>query len=263
MPTGAGDPMRPSSVTYKSIVAYDGTEFEGFQRQKRGIRTVQASLETALRELGWQERSIRAAGRTDRGVHARGQVISYQLRWKHDPPTLTRALNSLLPGDIAIRETANAPVDFHPRFSASSRCYRYSCFVDPFRQPLFERYALRLRQMPDVELMREAASLLIGEHDFRAFGPAPHPEGTTLRTVLHADWSQVEGGRLMFDIEANAFLQHMVRRIVALLLEIGFERMAQRELELLLEEAGARWQGALAVPSGLCLESVRYLSDSN
>jgi tRNA pseudouridine38-40 synthase len=263
MPTGAGDPMRPSSVTYKSIVAYDGTEFEGFQRQKQGIRTVQASLEAALAELGWRESSIRASGRTDRGVHARGQVISYQLQWKHGQHVLTRALNSHLPRDIAVRETAIAPVDFHPRFSASSRCYRYSCFVDPLRQPLFERYALHLWQAPNVELMRDAARLLIGEHDFRVFGPAPHPEGTTLRTVLHADWSEIKDGWLAFDIEANAFLQHMVRRIVALLLEIGYERVSRRELEMLLEDPGARWQGAMAAPSGLCLESVRYPSSSD
>jgi tRNA pseudouridine38-40 synthase len=263
MTTGAGDPMRPSSVTYKSIVAYDGTEFEGFQRQKQGIRTVQASLEAALTELGWQESSIRASGRTDRGVHAKGQVISYQLQWSHNPHALTRALNSHLPRDIAVRKTAIAPVDFHPRFSASSRCYRYSCFVDPLRQPLFERYALRLRQAPDAKLMRDAGRLLMGEHDFRAFGPAPHPEGTTVRTVLHADWSEIEGGWLAFDIEANAFLQHMVRRIVALLLEIGFNRASRDELEMLLMDPGARWQGALAAPSGLCLETVRYPSDAD
>jgi tRNA U38,U39,U40 pseudouridine synthase TruA len=226
MTTGAGDPMRPSSVTYKSIVAYDGTEFEGFQRQKQGIRTVQASLEAALTELGWQESSIRASGRTDRGVHAKGQVISYQLQWSHNPHALTRALNSHLPRDIAVRKTAIAPVDFHPRFSASSRCYRYSCFVDPLRQPLFERYALRLRQAPDAKLMRDAGRLLMGEHDFRAFG-------------------------------------HMVRRIVALLLEIGFNRASRDELEMLLMDPGARWQGALAAPSGLCLETVRYPSDAD
>ncbi|TFH32620.1 MAG: hypothetical protein E4G99_12510, partial [Anaerolineales bacterium] len=106
MLTGVGDSMHPPSVTYKSIVAYDGTDYAGFQRQKQATRTVQASLERALAAIGWEGHSILAAGRTDRGVHARGQVISFQILWRHRPDELTRAINANLPVDIAIRETA-------------------------------------------------------------------------------------------------------------------------------------------------------------
>jgi tRNA pseudouridine38-40 synthase len=262
MPTGAGDSMHPSSVTYKSIVAYDGTAFEGFQRQKEGIRTVQASLEVALAAIGWQDRSILAAGRTDRGVHAQGQVISYKFVWGHSLEDLTRALNANLPMDIAIRETAIVPEDFHPRFSARSRHYRYTLFVDPVRQPLGERFAMRVRQAPDLALMQQAAKRLIGERDYRVFGPAPNPEGTTVRNILDARWSEGEG-RMAFDIEADAFLQHMVRRITAALLEIGLGRMSLTEFKSLLNTPGVRWEGALAPSCGLCLMGVCYPSSSN
>lgn len=249
--------MHPLSVTYKSIVAYDGTDFEGFQRQKEGIRTVQASLESALSELGWQEHAILAAGRTDRGVHAEGQVISFQFTWNHSPDTLTKAINAHLPMDVSIRETVIAPQDFHPRFSARSRCYRYSLFVDSHRQPLLERYAMRLKQAPDMDQIQKAALLLIGERDYRLFGPSPHPEGTTVREIMRADWSEV-GDRMVFDIEADAFLQHMVRRITAALIEIGLGRLTVAQFEALLEDPGSRWQGALAPSCGLCLIGVSY-----
>lgn len=260
IPAGAGDRMHLSSVTYKSIVAYDGTDYEGFQRQKQGVRTVQASLEAALFELGWKDQSILAAGRTDRGVHAEGQVIAYRLDWRHGLDDLTRALNAHLPSDIAIRESMVALPDFHPRFSAMSRCYRYSLFVDACRQPLRERYAMRLSQQPDMDQMMKAADLLVGKRDYRIFGPSPHPDGTTVRTIMRADWSS-HGDHVRFEIEADAFLQHMVRRIVAAMLEIGLGRMTPDDFRGLLEQANARWQGALAPSCGLCLISVSYPSD--
>jgi tRNA pseudouridine38-40 synthase len=257
MSTGTGDPVRPSSVTYKSIVAYDGTAFEGFQRQAQGIRTVQSELEAALTALGWQGRSLLAAGRTDSGVHAEGQVIAYQLAWGHNPEELTRALNAHLPMDIAIRATDPAGDDFHPRFSAISRCYRYSVFVDPLRRPLAERYAMRLNRAPDLDRMQKATDSLIGERDFRMFGPPPRPDGTSVRHIIDAGWSG-DGGALAFDIEANAFLQHMVRRIMAALLDVGLERLSLADFKLLLESPDTRWEGALAPACGLCLMAVRY-----
>jgi len=257
MSTGAGDPVRPSSVTYKSIVAYDGTAFEGFQRQAEGIRTIQAEIEAALARIGWRDRSLLAAGRTDRGVHAEGQVISFQLDWRHSPGDLTRALNAHLPPDIAIRSTEAAPPEFHPRFSAISRRYHYTLFVDPVRQPLMERYAMRIAQPPNLRRMKEAAANLVGKRDYRVFGPSPHEEGTTIREILESSWT-VGGGYLTFEIEANAFLQHMVRRITALLLEVGFGRISLTEFDSLLTSPGARWEGALAPSCGLCLMAVRY-----
>lgn len=210
-------------TVYKSIIAYDGTDFHGLQRLPDGRRTVQGVFEEALRELGWQGSSLRAAGRTDAGVHARGQVVDYDLSWRHDPATLTQALNAHLPGDVAVRETEPAPAGFHPRFSARRRRYHYRLVGAPQRDPLRERYAWRVWPEPDVALMREAARGLVGKHDFAAFGKAPISGGHTVRTVYLAEW-EPEAESLVFRIEANAFLYRMVRRVVAALLEVGCRR---------------------------------------
>jgi tRNA pseudouridine38-40 synthase len=244
-------------VVYKSIVAYDGTEFEGFQRQSGGQRTVQGVLEEALRMLGWSGASLRAAGRTDAGVHARGQVIDYGLEWKREPALLTLALNAHLPSDVAIRHTEPAPVEFHPRFSAKRRCYCYTIFASQARDPLRERYAWRVWPQPDGVRMAAAAGALVGEKDFGALGRAPIPGGHTLRRVNRAIW-RPEGQAWVFEIEANAFLYRMVRRLVAILLEIGWGRMGPEELASILAHPNKPWQGKPAPARGLCLEAVIY-----
>jgi tRNA pseudouridine38-40 synthase len=247
----------PSSAAYKSIVAYDGTDFEGFQRQAIGHRTVQGELESALTELGWRGRSLLAAGRTDQGVHASGQVIGFQLDWRHDPQDLTRALNATLPQDIAVRQTEAVSSEFHPRFSAVSRRYQYSIRIDATRDPLIERYAWRLESDPDLELIRGCSADIVGERDFGAFGSAPVEGGHTRRTVTKASWSAT-GSNLIFEIEANAFLYHMVRRIVVLLVAIGQGQEKPSTLQQMLNNPAADWQGGLAPARGLCLANVRY-----
>ncbi|HZW05020.1 MAG TPA: tRNA pseudouridine synthase A, partial [Anaerolineaceae bacterium] len=119
---------------YQVILAYDGTEFQGFQRQT-GTRTVQSEIETALRRLGWQGRSILSAGRTDTGVHAAGQVIAFDLDWTHSPETLGRAMNAFLPSDVAVKAVRATAPDFHPRFDAVARCYHYRIYCQPARDP--------------------------------------------------------------------------------------------------------------------------------
>ncbi|MEJ2012966.1 MAG: tRNA pseudouridine(38-40) synthase TruA [Anaerolineales bacterium] len=254
---GTGDQESPSFAAYKSIVAYDGTEFEGFQRQTEGRRTVQGELERALRSIGWAGQSLRAAGRTDQGVHALGQVISYRLNWRHAAEDLTRALNANLPHDIAVRRTQKTGLEFHPRFSAVSRRYRYSILIDPVRHPLLERYAWRLETEPDLDVMQASASELLGEHDFGALGTAPVAGGHTRRKVLEAVW-MADGTDLTFQIEADAFLYHMVRRIVALLVAIGQEREAPDTMHKALAKPSVVWQGGLAPACGLCLTAVKY-----
>lgn len=242
---------------YKSIVAYDGTDFQGFQRQAAGIRTVQGVLESALAKLGWEQNSLQAAGRTDSGVHAKGQVVSFELSWEHGLETLTRAFNAHLPLDVAVQSSELAPVGFHPRFSASSRRYRYVLFVSQVRNPLLERFALRVWPEPDVESMQELAQAMIGRMEFGAFGSAPIPGGHTIREVMRAAWAQDEGG-LTFDIEGDAFLKNMVRRLVAASLAVGRGEIPLEAPLGLLGQSEAHWEGRLAGPQGLCLEAVRY-----
>jgi tRNA pseudouridine38-40 synthase len=209
---------------YKVTLAYDGTQFYGFQRQANQ-RTVQEVVENALRALGWQGRAVTAAGRTDTGVHASGQVIAFDLDWAHPPGDLLRALNASLPEDVAAREAGLAPPGFHPRYSAVARRYRYRLFGDATRHPLRERYAWRVWPAVDPVVLHPVAEQLVGTHDFAAFGSAPKAGGSTVRTVVEASWSE-DGFDLVFEIVANAFLYHMVRRLVAYQVEIAQGKQA-------------------------------------
>jgi tRNA pseudouridine38-40 synthase len=246
-------------AVYQSIVAYDGTGYQGFQRLEPGLPTVQGVLEEALRAVGWTGASLQAAGRTDAGVHARGQVIAYDLAWRHPAETLSRALNANLPADVAVRRTELAGEGFHPRFSARRRTYSYRLLVDAWPDPLAERFAWRLWPGPDLEGMRGEARALIGRHDFAAFGQAPIPGGHTWRQVFQAEW-RAEPKGLAFTIQADAFLQHMVRRLVAALVSVGRGTKPPGTLAELVADPRLRWQDRPAPPQGLCLEAVDYAS---
>jgi tRNA pseudouridine38-40 synthase len=243
-------------ATYQSIIAYDGTDFRGFQRLP-GARSVQGVLEDALTRLGWAGSSLLAAGRTDAGVHARGQVVSYRLDWTHGPDVLTRALNADLPSDVAVRETALAAEGFHPRFSARRRRYRYSIGHLPAPDPTRERFAWRVWPPLDLALLQVEASALEGRKDFGPFGRAPIPGGHTIRQVFRAAWTETENG-LAFDIEADAFLYRMVRRLVAAMIAVGAGRAPAGSLSCALEAPERAWQGKPAPARGLCLEAVIY-----
>ncbi|MFQ5923523.1 MAG: tRNA pseudouridine(38-40) synthase TruA [Anaerolineales bacterium] len=239
------------------MVAYDGTEFYGFQRQVATERTVQGVLEAALFELGWRGSSIRAAGRTDRGVHARGQVVSYSLSWSREPDRLTAALNAHLPEDVAVRHTEVVSAEFEPRFSAIRRRYVYRLLADPAPDPLKERTAWRVWPAPDCDRMRKVADLFIGKRDFGAFGQAPIPGGHTVRAVSKADWLR-DGSDLCLILEADAFLNRMVRRIVGANLQVGRGQKQPEDIERSLSDPTHKWVGRLAPAKGLCLEAVYY-----
>jgi len=242
---------------YQAVLAYDGTEFLGFQRQSKG-RTVQGEVERALRRLGWTEKSILAAGRTDSGVHARGQVIAFDLDWRHDEASLLRALNSLLPPDVVVRKIRSALKGFHPRYDALARRYVYRLFFAPVRNPFAERFAWRVWPPADEGLLRRAAALLPGKRDFSAFGTPPLPNGTTIRTVRLARWHQIVPNVWAFEVAADAFLYRMVRRMVGLQVLIGQGRRSLEELKQALESPPANPLAVLAPPNGLFLENVCY-----
>lgn len=244
-------------AAYQSIVAYDGTEFQGFQRLAEGRRTVQGALEDALRRVGWTGTSLLAAGRTDAGVHARGQVIAYVLEWRHDAETLSRALNANLPSDVAVRHTAEAPEGFHPRFSARRRVYRYTLLVDASPDPLAERVAWRLWPEPDLAILTAEAAQALGRHDFAAFGQAPIPGGHTVRKIFEARWEPTPGG-LTFEVQADAFLHHMVRRLVSAMVAAGQRRWPAGTMASLVADPARRWEEKPAPAHGLCLEAVVY-----
>lgn len=242
---------------YQVILAYDGTDFLGFQRQEAGSRTVQAVVEDALRNIGWQGNSILAAGRTDTGVHASGQVIAFDFEWRHSDIKLAFAMNAQLPADVAIRSVRQTSASFHPRFDARRRSYCYSVLVDPLPDPLQGRFCWQVDRMPHLELLQAAGKRLTGYFDCAAFGSPPRKGGTTFRKIYRSDWMQTGQQQLEFQITANAFLYHMARRMVYLLMQVGMESL---DIDALLD--GVRQQGklpgGLAPANGLVLTEVDY-----
>jgi tRNA pseudouridine38-40 synthase len=244
---------------YKLILAYEGTQYHGFQRQKNKT-SVQAEVEAALRKLGWQGRAVIPAGRTDSGVHALGQVVSFRLDWKHGDGTLLRALNAHLPDDIVVQAVSQAAENFHPRYDALRRTYVYRIYWQEARNPLIDRFAWHLTKAPSLERMNLAAGLLLGEHDFRAFGKALKTDGTTIRQVYCAEWQPTCWGAA-FTIQGHAFLYHMVRRIVYILVHIGLGKLPEGIIERGLE-TGITGIVSLAPARGLTLQEVAYREDN-
>jgi tRNA pseudouridine38-40 synthase len=239
----------------RATVAYDGTDYHGLQRQTDAC-SVQGALEAALTQIAQAPIKIAAAGRTDAGVHAQGQVIAFDMVWRHGLPVLERAMNAVLPPDIAVRDLAQVEASFHPRYDARSRLYRYTVYNAPVRSPLARRSSLHVPGALDLRAMQQAAALLIGEHDFAAFG-WPTQGDVTVRRVLHAGWT-VEPPWWFFEIEANAFLFRMVRKIVGGLLLVGQGRLSPEEFGVILALRDRSRLGCVAQAHGLCLIQVKY-----
>jgi tRNA pseudouridine38-40 synthase len=251
---------------YQIILAYDGTQFAGFQRlDSYGCashnRTVQSEIEKVLSDLGWTGNSILSAGRTDQGVHASGQVITFDLEWKHSDQELCRALNAKLPRDIAAQSVQTVPEKFHPRYAAKARCYRYQIYCQENRNPILERYAWRVWPAVNSDLLNKVASLLIGKHDFKAFGKPPRRNGNSVRTIWKAHWEHdyesIGLDRLRFEIIGDAFLYHMVRHLVFTQVQIGQGKLEKSDLENALENGILRTSG-LAPANGLILTNVLF-----
>jgi tRNA pseudouridine38-40 synthase len=243
----------------RAVVAYDGTGYHGFQRQSPEAEpTIQGMLEGALSRIEQSGRVI-GAGRTDAGVHASGQVVAFDVNWRHALIDLHRALNAVLPDSIAVLNLNQAADDFHPRYDALSRTYRYSIYRAEVRHPLRQRYALHVSHWVNVPKMNRAAAALIGEHDFAAFGQ-PTAGESTVRNVLRAEVS-AEGSNVWIDLEANAFLYRMVRRIVGTLLSVGREEISEAEFVEVLASADPDRAGPAVPPQGLCLTKVNYAGD--
>ena len=247
---------------YKLTLAYDGSNFHGSQRQANR-RTVQGELEKALKKIGWSGRSVLISGRTDTGVHATGQVASVDLDWSHTDEDLIRALNAALPADLSVWTVHVMDAKFHPRFDAKSRCYRYRLFCKTLRDPIRERFAWRVWSWISGDALANAAKHLIGTHDFSAFGSPTTPKGTTVRRVMHAEWTQIGEDEWQFEVQANAFLFRMVRRMVFLQVAVGQGKFPAEVIVRSLSEqasAGDRSEliAGLAPALGLTLVSVEY-----
>lgn len=247
---------------YVARLAYDGTAYNGFQRQPEHIPTIQLAVERSIRKITRQDVTIIGAGRTDTGVHAVGQVIAFDVDWKHTDTALLLAINSQLPFDIAVQELWQQD-GFHPRYDATSRQYVYRVAQVTARNPLLNRHAWQIFGQPlVVDRMQVAAQVLIGTHDFGAFGTPPQEGSTnTVRHVYLSQWEEVRGdyGDIMtYRIRATAFLYHMVRRIVGTLVQVGLGKITVDEFKAILESRDILQAKVLAPSQGLVLEAVEY-----
>jgi tRNA pseudouridine38-40 synthase len=241
-------------VKLKLTLEYDGTEFRGWARQP-GQRTVEGVLREALDAVFPRWDGLGVAGRTDAGVHASGQVASLDVEGGPPPERVAEALSTVLPDDVAVVGANTAGEDFHARFSARSRSYRYRVLARRTRSPLEARRVLWWPRPVDRDALASAAALLAGEHDFRAFTPAQSEHEVFRREVRTAAW-EPDGDRLDFTITADSFLRHMVRTLVGTMLELG--SAAPQRIEELLGGRPRDEGGPTAPPWGLYLEHVEY-----
>lgn len=270
----------------KLTLAYDGTRFVGWQRQAEG-ESIQGLLEDALARLEGAPVTVHGAGRTDAGVHALGQVASASVTFAHPVDTVTRALNAQLPEDIRILDVAEAQSDFHARFSARSKTYRFYIRAGATGDPFTRAFVWQLAESLDVSAMRTAAAALVGTHDFAAFQSAGTTVATTVRTIFRSEVCGPEGSAplsiggadlsgprpdfsgppfdlpgprqvLLYEVSGDGFLRHMVRTIVGTLVEIGRGWRSAASIAQLIEGGTRADAGATAPPHGLFLVRVDY-----
>ena len=244
--------------TFRLTLEFDGAEFEGWQIQPNGRRTVQGELEIALARVTRERVHAVGSSRTDSGVHAEGLVASVRLETALEPERLQRALNAALPEDVAVREVALAPDDFDARRDATGKLYRYLLWNGLERAPLRRRRALCLLRPLDLGRIRVAAAQLLGSHDFASFQAAGSQVTSTVRTLRRLDVTGAPGDAVDFWFEGSGFLRHMVRNLSGTLIEVGSGRRDPEGMTALLAARDRHRAGPTAPAHALTLVSVSY-----
>jgi tRNA pseudouridine38-40 synthase len=246
----------PAPRTLRLVIAYDGTDFAGWQRQD-GQRTVQGALEEAFRAMTRQAVVVRGAGRTDAGVHAEGQAASVEVVSGIPCLGFLRGLNTLVPPEIAVLEVADMPAGFNARHDARGKIYRYCVWNHPVRSPGHARTSWHVHDALDTHAMRQAAAVLIGEHDFRAFRSSDCDRKNTVRIMRRCDVRR-DAALLTFEIEGTAFLRNMVRILAGTLVAVGKGKLTVEQVQALLASGDRTQAGVTAPARGLSLVRVIY-----
>ena len=244
-------------MRYALIVEYDGTRYSGFQYQKNA-RTVQEEIETAIHRFTGETVRIKAAGRTDAGVHATGQVVTFDSEAGHLTEVVVRALNSHLPDDIAVKDARRVADTFDPRRCATARTYVYTIDCGATRSPNRRRTTFYLGRTLDIRRMIKATTEFKGVHDFARFsGPLERPDASTVREILSIDIRE-DGETVRIEVTGNAFLPHQVRRMAGALVDVGLGKLTIEDVQGLLAGPVAGVVARALPPQGLCLVSVQY-----
>lgn len=245
-------------TNYKLIIAYDGSRYNGFQRQsKHPEKTIQGKLENVLSKLFDEEVQIIGSGRTDAGVHAKAQVCNFHTKKFIEFEIILDYLRSYLPQDIAVVSLSLASERFHSRYNAVGKCYSYTIDNGFFADPFSLKFAYHVPESLDIEAMREAASLLLGEHDFKAFTSLKSKTKSTVRHIKSIGIEQTDD-KVILTYEGNGFLQHMVRILTGTLIEVGLGKREISSIEDLLEGKARSEAGHKAPAHGLCMKKVLY-----
>lgn len=240
----------------KFLVAYDGTNYHGFAKQKNA-KTIQEVLEKAIFELTKQHIEVIGSGRTDTGVHAKGQCCIVDLETSIPIERLGKALNSKLPEDIVVRELEEVQSDFHPRFCVKKKTYRYQILNSPQKDPFVGRYAYFYPYELDIEKMKEAAKYIVGTHDFKCFCASGATVKTTERTVYSLEITKIDD-MIQIDICGNGFLYNMVRIIAGTLIEIGRGKISPNLVHEMIKSKDRMKAGPTAPPTGLMMLDIKY-----
>lgn len=242
----------------KMTLSYDGTNYHGFQVQNRtGLKTIQGTLEKALSLLTKEEISVIGSGRTDAGVHARGQVINFTSQSRIPAERFPLAVNSVLPADIVVWEARDVEPAFHARFQAIRKTYQYKIYNESYFSPFWRHYAYHVPVSLDLEGMAHGAASFLGTHDFRGFCAKDTAVQNFVRTI-YSFTIEKEGPIIKFSVTGDGFLYNMVRIMVGTLLEIGLRKRNPQEIPSLLAAGDRRLAGTTIPPQGLYLISVEY-----
>jgi tRNA pseudouridine38-40 synthase len=245
------------TINFKLIIEYDGSRYHGWQRQKED-RSIQGEIEKALKTITGRSLTLIGAGRTDAGVHARGQVANFKCETRLEPATLRNALNALLEDDIVITGCEAVSSSFHARYDAKSKVYHYRMLNRPLPAAIGRQYSWFIRKALNHEAMRAAIAILIGSHDFKAFEGTGSARQHTTRHIHSAELSAQDNGLLVFQIEADGFLRYMVRNIVGTLVDVGLEKLTPNDFKRILASKDRSQASVTAPAQGLTLIKVNY-----
>lgn len=244
-------------MNYKMIIAYDGSRYYGWEHQPNTELTIQGKLENVLSVMTGKEIEVIGAGRTDAGVHAKGMVANAHMDTDMSEQEICDYMNRYLPDDICVREVRVASDRFHSRYNAMGKTYCYTCYIGDLKPVFNRKYVYIPDKKPDVELMKKAASYLVGEHDFKCFCGNPKMKKSTVREIYDIDIS-VSGSYLNLTYHGSGFLQYMIRILSGTLLEVGIGKRSPESMKELIELKDRSKAGFTAPAKGLCLIKVDY-----